>query len=153
MAQRLRALVSEEVDIVEHDGEATALVTRLDGVPAALIVDACRSGAPAGTIHRFDAHRAALPTAVFGLSTHGFGVATAIKLARALHQLPPLCVVYAIEGECFESGVGLSPPVAAAIDALAYRILAELGGATSLSEEHHARDIAAARPDTPDRCE
>jgi hydrogenase maturation protease len=132
VARRLRAHVSKDVIVLEHDGEATNLVAKLEGVPAAFIVDACRSGAPAGTVHRLDANQAPLPAAQFGLSTHGLGLATAIELARALSQLPRPCIVYAIEGACFESGAGLSPAVAAAIEPLARRILADLGRAGSL---------------------
>jgi hydrogenase maturation protease len=129
IAQRLQGLVPKDVEVLEHDGEATALVARLDGAPAVLIVDACQSGAHAGTVHRFEAHRAPLPAAQFGLSTHGFGLASAIELARALSQLPQPCIVYAVEGKCFEPGAGLSPPLTAAIDTIASRILAELGAA------------------------
>lgn len=127
LARRLRGLVPPDVEILEHDGEATALVARLDGAPAAVIVDACQSGAPAGTVHRFDANQAPLPAAHFGLSTHGFGLASALELARALSQLPQRCIVYAIEGECFESGASLSGPVTDALDTLAPRIVAEIG--------------------------
>ena len=49
---------------------------------------------------------------MFGVSTHGFGVAEGIELARALGALPPVCVVYAVEGERFETGAPISEAVA-----------------------------------------
>ncbi|HEY6923337.1 MAG TPA: hydrogenase maturation protease [Steroidobacteraceae bacterium] len=127
IAHRLQDLVPSDVEVLQHDGEATALVAQLHDAPTVLIVDACQSGAAAGTVHRFDAHRAPLPAAQFGLSSHGFGLASAIELARALNQLPQRCIVYAVEGKCFDAGAGLSPPVTAAVAVITARILAELG--------------------------
>jgi hydrogenase maturation protease len=60
------------------------------------------------------------------LSTHGFGLAEAIELARALGGLPPRCVVYAIEGSSFEEGAALSPPVVAAAAEVARRLCGEI---------------------------
>ena len=68
-------------------------------------------------IHRFDAVASALPTEVLS-STHAFGVAEAIELARALGRLPASLTVYAIEGDRFDVGQELSPEVEAAIDKL-----------------------------------
>jgi hydrogenase maturation protease len=111
VARLLRRMLRNEVEVAEHDGEATALLARLDCAAAAYLIDACASGAPAGTVHRFDAAAAPLPQAAFGLSTHGFGLSEAVELARSLGQLPRRCVVYAIEGQSFELGAPLSPPV------------------------------------------
>ncbi len=44
-------------------------------------------------------------------SSHAFGVADAIEMARELHQLPPVTILYGIEGEAFDPGVGLSDSV------------------------------------------
>lgn len=128
VASRLQGRVPGGVAVLELDGEATTLIARLAGAPGAIIVDACRSGAPAGTVCRFDVSAAPLPAAGYGLSTHGFGLASAIELARALGQLPHRCVVYAIEGERFDAGAELSPAVEAAIDGVVSQILAELDG-------------------------
>ncbi len=40
--------------VIEQDGEATGLLAWLDGRAAAFLVDACASGAPPGTVRRFD---------------------------------------------------------------------------------------------------
>ncbi len=114
------------VEVLERDGEPAALLAALDGAAAAVIVDASASGAPAGTVRRFDAAQAPLPARQFGLSTHGFGLAEALELARALGQLPPRCIVYAVEGERFAAGAELTPAVAAAVERLAARLGAEL---------------------------
>lgn len=128
VARLLRRMVSGDVEVAEHDGEATALLARLDRVGAAYLIDACVSGAPAGTVHRFDVGASPLPQRMFGLSTHGFGLAEALELARALGQLPGHCIVYAIEGECFELGAPLSLPVSASVVQVVRRLGSEIIG-------------------------
>jgi len=128
VVRRLRGLLTDEIGLIEENGEAAALLTRLEGTEAAYMVDACASGSRAGTILRFDAAAAPLPQHTFGLSTHGLGLAEAIELARALRQLPPSCIVYAIEGACFEAGSPLTPAVADAVAEVAQRLCADVAG-------------------------
>ena len=52
-----------------------------------------------------------------------------MELARALAQLPPHCVVYAIEGASFETGAPLSQAVAAAVADVAARLRTEIADA------------------------
>jgi hydrogenase maturation protease len=114
------------VELVAHDGEATSLLERLRGIASAVLVDACRSDARPGFVQRFDVSRAPLPLTSFGVSTHGFGLGAAIELARAMGELPPRCVVYAIEAESFAAGAALSATVAAAVADAAGRVLEEI---------------------------
>lgn len=129
VAQRLRGMLPPSVDIVELDGEAATLLACLENTETACLIDACTSGAPAGTVRRFDAGGAPLPPDDFRLSTHDLGLAAAIELARALGQLPPRCVVFAIEATAFASGDPLSPPVAAAIGKVGDLVRAEIANA------------------------
>jgi len=117
-----------EVEIIEEEGEATRLLSRLEGADAAYIVDASVSGASAGDIRRFDINAGQLPPAGFAASTHGFGLAEAMELARTLGAMPRRCVVYAIEGGTFDIGAPLSPAVAAAVGIVADRLRAEILG-------------------------
>lgn len=126
VARRLRGAPPAGVAVAEADGEATAVLAQLEGAETAFLVDACLSGAPAGTVHRVDVASAPLPPDTFGLSTHGLGLSEAVELARALGRLPATCVVYAIEGASFDPGAPLSPAVAEAVEAVAGRLLAEL---------------------------
>jgi hydrogenase maturation protease len=126
VARDLRSLSLADVAVIEHDGEATALFAQFDGAAAAFVVDASASGAAPGTIRRFDVSAAPLPDLAFGLSTHGFGLAMATELARALGQLPPRCIIYTIEGGSFQLGASLSAPVATAVAAVVQRLRAEL---------------------------
>jgi hydrogenase maturation protease len=108
---------------IELEGDPTALIELLDGEPEAIVIDAVRSGAPAGTVQRLDVGDRPLPATLrSSASTHLVGLAEAIELARALGRLPPRVTVYGIEGERFATGAPVSPPVAAAIE----RVAAEL---------------------------
>lgn len=126
VARRLGAMAIPGVEIVELDGEATALLAQLEGASAAILIDACVSGGEPGTIHRYDVVEAPLPSGAFGVSSHGFGVSEAIELARALGILPQRCVVYAIEGERFDIGAPMSGKAMAAVDRAVAEILTEL---------------------------
>lgn len=108
VVRRLRETNAQSALIVETGGEATAILSSLEGASAAFLIDACVSGAPPGAVRRIDLANEALPQARYGLSSHGFGVAEALELAQALGQLPERCIIYAIEGESFEAGAALS---------------------------------------------
>ena len=126
MARRLWEAARAEVTLWEAGGEGTTLMAAWEGAEAVILIDAVRSGAPAGTIHRLDARIETLPAAWFRYSTHAFSVAEAIALARALNRLPPRLIVFAVEGEHFDAGVGLSPEVERAVDGLVRRGLEEV---------------------------
>ena len=125
-ARLLRHMLLERAEIAELDGEATNILAKLEGADTAYLIDACVSNLPAGTVHRIDAKEGELPQAYSDLSTHGFGLAAAIELGRALGRLPPRTIVYAIEGECFDPGLPLTEAVAAATVAVADRIRQEI---------------------------
>lgn len=109
-------------------GDCTVLVDHLAARDHVVIVDACRAGAAPGTLHRFDAVAAPLPSELGGLSTHGFGVAEAIALARALNAMPRTCLVLAVEAATFDIGAPLSTPVAIAVDTVSSAISDHLAG-------------------------
>jgi hydrogenase maturation protease len=67
------------------------------------------------------------------VSTHAFGVAEAIELARVLHQLPPVLVIYGVEGATFELGADLSEQVAAAVPQVVAQVRQELLALTGSS--------------------
>ena len=98
-----------------HEGDGLALVDAWAGARHVVVVDAAASGAPPGTVHRFDAS-APLPARALRSSTHALGLAEAVELARALGRLPERLEVYAIEGADFAVGAGLTPAVAAAVE-------------------------------------
>jgi hydrogenase maturation protease len=107
----LKARGLPNILITECSGDGTELIEIWETARKVILIDAVSSGAKPGTIYRFDALTQPFPTHFSFQSTHAFGVAEAIELARALDQLPPLLIVYAIEGKNFTTGVGLSPEV------------------------------------------
>jgi len=110
-------LAARRLGGIELEGDTSALVDLLAGAPSAIVIDAVRSGASPGTVHRFEVGRAPLPTTLrSSSSSHLVSVADAIELARALDRLPETVTVVGIEGQCFDLGAAISPRVAAAID-------------------------------------
>jgi hydrogenase maturation protease len=126
VVRRLRALFSTGVTILEESGEGASLIQAWQGATRVVLVDAVRSGALSGTIHRLDAHAAPIPAGFFHYSTHAFSVAEAVELARSLDQLPPHMIVYGIEGENFAAGVGLSTAVEQAVESVVEQVAKEV---------------------------
>ena len=125
VARRLNERLADSVKVIEQSGDGAALMAAWRGAETVIIFDAVMSGAAAGTIHRFDVSAQPLPKSGFRCSTHAFGVAEAIELARALGELPRSLMVYGIEGKNFAAGVGLSPEVERAVGEVVRRTLTE----------------------------
>jgi len=123
---RLRGEVPPGVKVQEESGDGTELLEAWRGVDSVILVDAVLSGAPPGTIHRLDAQAEKLPTWFSHSSTHAFGVAEAIELARVMGDLPARLIVYGIEGLDFSAGTELSPEVAEVVPTAANLILQEI---------------------------
>ena len=124
-----------------YEGEPVGLIEDWSGADAVIVVDAVSSGAPPGTIHRLDPLSAPIPAALPQGSTHAFGLAETVELARTLERLPPRLTVYGIEGERFAAGQQLSPPVSAAVDAVREELRGLLG--KSAAEAWQDPDAAA----------
>lgn len=127
--ERLRGRLPSDVELVAAGGEPSDLLDAWDGAASAVVVDAVRTGAAPGSLHRFDASLAPLPARTGSASTHGLGLAEALELGRALGRLPARVVVVGIETGDDGQGGGLSEPVAAAIEGAAELVRVELGDA------------------------
>jgi hydrogenase maturation protease len=125
VAQRLRSAdLPTGIRVREHWGEGTALMQEWAGAEHIVLVDAACSGAEPGTIHRFDAANQTIPADFCYYTTHRFGVAEAVEMARALGRLPARLQLLAIEGRDFRLGAPPTPAVAAAVQ----RVTADLLG-------------------------
>lgn len=116
--------------VVEHE-DPTALVHLMDATgpeghtgmwDRVVVIDAVRTGAPPGTMTRLEVGSGEPGLRDAGAridpgpaGTHGFGLAGAIELARALDRLPQRVVVIGIEADCFDYGAPLSAAVGAAV--------------------------------------
>ncbi len=107
------------IDAVEHAGEMLGLVDAWYGSAEVTLIDAAVTGAAPGTITVWNADECPLPLGTFRCSTHGFGVAEAVELARSMGRLPAKLTVYGIEGATFDHGMPLSPAVADAVEQVA----------------------------------
>ena len=102
------------------------IIEAWEGADRVFLVDAMVSGAPAGTLRRFDAAAEPLPAEVSLASTHALGAGAAIEMARVLGRLPQALTVYAIEGTTFTVGAPMGAAVAAGAAEAAARILEEV---------------------------
>lgn len=118
VAERLGGMACEE--------EPSRLMEAWEGADAVILVDTVVSGAPAGTLHRFEASTAPIDARTLRSSTHAIGLAETIELARALGKLPPRVVVHGIEGASFEAGAPLTPAVEDAVGRLVELIQEEI---------------------------
>ena len=83
-----------------------------------ILVDAVVTGAKPGTLHKWNGLEVPLERVQSCESTHGFGVAEAISLGRALGRLPRRLTLIGVEAASFEFDAPLSPEVEAALDGL-----------------------------------
>ena len=93
-----------------------------------ILVDACQSRRPPGSLLRLSAADLAEIPPTGPLDIHAFRWIDAVRLTRALAAEDPGPAVSAwlVEGIDFTPGSGLSPPVAAAVERLAAEIRAAL---------------------------
>ena len=127
VARRIRAQGLEGVIVYEGAADAFGLAAGESTLRTAILVDAVCSGAPPGTVFRFDARRGPIPERLFPrYSTHGLGVTATIDLIRLVDHLPRRLIVYGIEVESVEHGQGLSPIVSAACDRVVRRAVLDL---------------------------
>jgi len=106
--------------------DGAALLALWEGHPCVVVIDAVLSGAPSGTLHRFDAQRETIPSQFFNYSTHAFSLAEAVEMSRTLGTLPARLILYGVEGEDFSFGRRLSRPVRKAVHHLARSLTREL---------------------------
>lgn len=124
VVEALERLDGSGADLLVLDGEPTGIVAAWDGRSGVVVVDAIVSGDPPGTVHHLtDPDR--LPKPVGDPSSHGAGLAEAAALGRALDRLPTRLVIVGVEPAALDHGAGLSPPVAASLDAVV-RLVGEL---------------------------
>lgn len=122
----LKAEGLQDTLIIESNGDGVALMEAWETARKVFLIDAVSSGAKAGTIHRFDALTQPIPTQLSLQSSHVFGVAEAIGLARALHQLPANLIIYGIEGKNFTTGTTLSHEVESSVHEVVRQMMHEV---------------------------
>lgn len=125
VAERLAVMNLDGVDVLVHHGEGTDLMARWQGYDRVVLVDATMSGAAPGTVRNWGRDEP-MPASCFAKTSHVFGLAEAVEMARLLGKLPPALQVIGIEGADFSAGQGLSPAVGAALDRVMMMVVALL---------------------------
>ena len=106
----VNALEPGRIVISILDRPGAMLLAHCHDADHVIVMDAVRSGAVPGTRHRLsvsDLAGSRLPA-----TSHGFGVAAALELARVLGGLPDRLLLYGIEMDASCSGCVLSDAVA-----------------------------------------
>jgi hydrogenase maturation protease len=119
-ARRLR---ERGVPAEAHEGDVAALMDRWKDADALVLLDAIKSGAAPGAMHRLDASAVPLDREVFKSSTHALGLADAVELSRTLGTLPPRVFVFGLEVRNLSPGVGLSVEVEQVLPFLIEKVL------------------------------
>ena len=121
VARRLRAL---GLNAVEHSGDGLALIELWHGFDDVVVVDAMVSGAKPGSVTTWDPVARPICSEDWRSSSHSFGPAEAIELARVIGRLPERIRIYGIEGAKFKPGVAPSVEVMEAVRKIAGEISA-----------------------------
>ena len=111
---RLAPLIPQRLRLDARDRPGVLLLSAWHGAHTVILVDAVRSGAEPGSALRLadaDIH----PPGSASMSTHDYGVAAAVALARALRQLPASLVLLVLEADPASNGESLSPCLQAAL--------------------------------------
>jgi len=107
--------------VIVRNDDALALLEDWADAEAVILIDAAAANGLPGRIHRLQLAPQAADDRVLGKltlpSTHAFGLAEAVALARALARLPGHLIVYAVEGQLFSAGAPVTSAVLAAVDA------------------------------------
>jgi hydrogenase maturation protease len=125
-AEMLNAKEHVGVEVIKQSGEGASLIECWKNADSVVLIDAVHSGAEPGTIFRIDVHQQPLQREYFHHSTHSFGVAEAVELARAMNQLPKQFVIFGIEGKNYFAGTELSWEVNQATKKIVDRVIQEI---------------------------
>jgi len=136
-ARELRRRNIPGVVVVEQNGEGAALMDAWEKYDRVIIVDALDCGAASGDVHRLDAASKRIPAHFVHYSSHAFGVVEAIEMARQLHRLPHVLLLYGIEGQQFDVGPGLTDAVLKSMPDMLSSIESELKRMRTLPPEAH----------------
>jgi hydrogenase maturation protease len=131
VAEEIRESAPDGVAVRVCEEEPTRLIDAFGDADVAFLVDAVSTGSPAGTVHRFDASDAPVPSLELRSSTHALGIGDALELARALGRLPRRTIVFGVEGRDFVAHDGMTPAVAEGVARASATLLEEVTACTS----------------------
>lgn len=133
---RLHGHTPDGVCLLARSADPLALIDEWNGCDAVILVDAAMATNEPGRVHRLDLAADSLPLGWPQTSSHAFGLAETVELARNLGRLPANLVLYLVESKSFETGTPLSPAIADAVDRVAGQILADLTAFLGAHQQH-----------------
>lgn len=119
----MNAVAPGRIEIQALDRPGAMLPSHWQETDIVILLDAVRSGAAPGTRHCLEARD--LPGTGMLCSSHGFGIAPAIELARALDNMPSQLLLRGMEADPAWMEFSLSPAVADALPAFVVDIAQE----------------------------
>ncbi|MCK5671795.1 MAG: hydrogenase maturation protease, partial [Spirochaetales bacterium] len=114
--------LSSDIDLLDGGTDGLGLIEYLKDYKKVIIIDAVEMKLTPGTIKVFTPQEAIININSDALSTHGFGIAELIKLARGLDINPELIIV-GIQPENIDYGEELSGTISSILDILIKEIL------------------------------
>lgn len=129
------------VNVLDGGTLGLSLLPYLEDAEAAILVDAIRADAPAGTPVRLDGDEIA-PAVASRLSPHQVGVGDLLQAARWHARLPRALVLLGLVPERIGLGTELTPAVRAGLAGLVERVAAEAAalGHALRPRSRHAED-------------
>jgi hydrogenase maturation protease len=91
----IQRLPAYQLSLTTCDRPGSSLLELMQGAELVVLIDAVSSGGPVGTLLRLQGEQ--IEAAEGLLSSHGFGVASALALAKALNALPARVVLWGME--------------------------------------------------------
>ncbi len=126
-------------DLLEGRDDALGIIAAWENAALAVVTDAARPGTEPGRIDRCDHRIDLIAHDLAACSSHGLGLAEAVRLGELLGRMPGQLVVYAVQAQTLGTGPGLSEPVRAAgmkVCDLIRRDLHGFGGGKSDAADH-----------------
>ena len=123
-ARLLEGRLPPGVELRLCTGDLLALAQDWAGAELVICIDAVAPSGQPGRIHVLNG-QTGFATG-HPASSHGFGLAEAVALSRALGTLPERLLIYGIEGANFTAGAVMAPEVERATEKAARLILAAL---------------------------
>ncbi|MFZ0590117.1 MAG: hydrogenase maturation protease [Bryobacteraceae bacterium] len=118
----VRRLRERGIDAIEHSGATLNLLDVWNASDRVILIDAVVSGGAAGSVRVWDPWKVSLKGSIFRASTHEFGLADTVELARTLDWLPQWMRIYGIEATRFDAGMQPSEEIVPAIERVAEEI-------------------------------
>ncbi len=100
IAKELKERLSQAAEVATCQGDVMQLMDLWEERNQVFLIDAISTDEQEiGFVHRFAAHKEAIPAVFSQASTHVLDVVQVIELAKALDRLPKILILYGIESE------------------------------------------------------